>query len=210
LYYTSSLEKNYLEPEKKESGIERRMAANRPDFELPLSSYGTNGENGRISLSVRTSAGGSAPSEFKGYQYETTSEQNFETDMIRGNWETTPVSKLFFSRENIQTIQNSIRKTVFEKSQPKGYVIDDQSVDELKMIMRAMYYQYARNATFDVAGQVTELDQRVVDWSVPHILSAVDHYHYYLQDISHMPVPLSQSVNLSRAGTKSLPQNPYM
>jgi len=210
LYYTSSLEKISSEPEKKESGIERRMAANPPDFELPLSSYGTNGENGRIALSVRTSAGGSAPSEFKGYQYQTTSEQNFETDMIRGNWETTPVSKLFFSRENVQAIQNLIRKTVFEKSQPKGYVIDDQSVDELKMIMRAMYYQYARNATFDVAGQVTELNGRVVQWSVPHIMSAIDHYHYYLNDISHMPVPLAQSVNLSRAGTKSLPQNPYM
>jgi uncharacterized protein YaaN involved in tellurite resistance len=62
----------------------------------------------------------------------------------------------------------------------------------------------------DVAGQVADLNQKVVNWSAPHILSAVDHYYYYLNDISHLPVPLAQPQHLSSAGTKSLPMNPFM
>ena len=111
--------------------------------------------------------------------------------MLRGNWESSPLSESFFSGKNIQIIQNAIRREVYEKSQPKGYVIDDQSVDELKIIMRAIYYQYSKNLPTDVPGQVVELNQKVIDWSAPHILSAVDHYHYYIQDISHMPIPVS-------------------
>ena len=117
---------------------------------------------------------------------------------------------MYFSKENVDVIQNAIRKQVFERSQPKGYVIDNQSVDELKMIMRAIFYTYSRNLPFDIQGQVNELNGRVVEWSVPHILSAVDHYYYYLNDISHLPVPLQQPQNLSRAGTRTKPFVSFM
>jgi hypothetical protein len=186
------------------------MPLQTPGFELPLTSYGSDGQNGRISLAPQTSAGGLAPSEFPGYNHQTTAEPSFEQDMLRGNFESTPVSKSFFSNKNITIIQNSIRRSVFEKSQPKGYVIDEQSVDELKMIMRATFYTYSRNLPTNIEGQVSDLNDRVVQWAVPHILSAVEHYQYYLNDITHLPVPMAQSVNLSRAGTKSLPQNPFM
>ena len=186
------------------------MSVKQPDFELPLTTYSRNGQNGRVNIDSKSSAGGSAPSEFPGYKYQTTSEQNFETDMLRGNWETTPVSKIFFSAENMRLIQNGIRRDVYNKSQPKGYLIDKQSVEELKIIMRAIYLQYARNLPKDFPGQIDDLNTKVIDWSVPHILSAVDHYVYYIQDISHLPVPLAQPPNLSRAGTRSLPQNPFM
>jgi hypothetical protein len=83
-------------------------------------------------------------------------------------------------------------------------------MDELAIIMRTMYLQYAQNLPYDIAGQIMDLNEKVVNWSAPHILSAVDHYNYYLNDISHMPVPLAQPQHLSRAGTKSLPMNPFM
>ncbi len=73
-----------------------------------------------------------------------------------------------------------------------------------------MYYQYARNLPVDIAAQVADLNQKVIEWSVPHILSAVDHYYYYLNDISHMPVPMQMPQSMSSAGTKTLPLNPYM
>jgi hypothetical protein len=183
----------------------------KPDFELPLTNpYGMNGQNGRVIFTDRQSAGGPAPENFPGYGYEKTAEKGFEADMIRGNWETNPVSSGFFSPENTKIIQNAIRRDVYEKSQPKGYIIDDQSVDELKIIMRALYLQYGRNAPFDIQGQINELNRKVLDWSIPHILSAVDHYHYYINDISHMPVPLAREMNLSSAGTKSMPLNNFV
>lgn len=182
-----------------------------PDFMLPQAyPVALGGQNGRVNLIERSSAGGEAPQNFPGYQYQTTAEKGFETDMLRGNWETNPVSQSFFSPLNIKTLQNAIRRYVYEKSQPKGYVIDDQSVDELKIIMRAIYYQYARNLPFDIQKQVSDLNEYVVNWSGPHILSAVDHYYYYLNDISHMPVPLQQPQSLSSAGTKSLPFNNFV
>jgi hypothetical protein len=135
---------------------------------------------------------------------------SFATDALRGNWEVTELAKAYFSIDNARVIQNGIRKAVYEKSGPRQYVIDDQSMDELTIIMRTMYLQYAQNLPHDIAGQVLDLNEKVMNWSVPHILSAVDHYNYYLNDISHMPVPLARSVHLSSAGTKTLPLNPFM
>jgi hypothetical protein len=166
------------------------------------------GMNGRVNLSAPPGAGGHA--EVPGFAYRTQTEQTFATDALRGNWEVTELSRAFFSESNAKSIQNAIRRAVYDKSGPKKYVIDDQSADELTIIMRTMYLQYAQNLPRDIAGQVQDLNEKVLNWSVPHILSAVDHYQYYLDDISHMPVPLARSVSLSSAGTKSLPFNPFM
>lgn len=166
------------------------------------------GMNGRVNLSAIPGAGGHA--EVPGFSHRTQTEQSFATDALRGNWEVTQLAKAFFSQENVQVLQNAIRRAVYEKSGPKKYVIDDQSADEMTIIMRTMYLQYAQNLPNNITGQVNDLNEKVLNWSVPHILSAVDHYHYYLKDISHMPVPMARSVSLSSAGTKSLPFNPFM
>ena len=54
-------------------------------------------------------------------------------------------------------------------------------------------------------GQIKELNELVVKWSAPRIVSEIDHYQYYLNDISHLPVPLEKPLNMSSAGTRSLP-----
>ena len=167
-----------------------------------------NGMNGRVNLSAPAGSGGH--SEVPGFTHRTQTEEKFDADALRGNWEKNALSSAFFSKENMKAIQNAIRRAVYDKSGPKKYVIDDQSADELTIIMRTMFLQYAQNLPYDIAGQVNELNEKVLNWSVPHILSAVDHYNYYLNDISHMPVPLSRSVHLSSAGTKSLPLNPFV
>ena len=174
-------------------------------FDLPYTSNAPAGQNGRVAL-----ASVESPVTVPGFETDTAVERDFQTDMLRGNWEKSGVSGLFFSAENMERIQNSIRKEVFERSQPKGYVIDKQSVDEIKIIMRAIYLQYARNLPQNIQGQVEDLNKKVLDWSVPHILSAVDHYYFYLNDISHLPIPLAHMQHLSRAGTKSLPANPFI
>lgn len=176
------------------------------NFELPYT-MNRAGQNGRV---VFTDTDEPNPVVLPGFLPDTSVERDFQNDALRGNWEKSPVSEKFFSGENVERLQNQIRKEVFERSAPKNYVIDKQSVEELKIIMRAIYLQYARNLPNDVAAQVADLNKKVCDWSVPHILSAVDHYHFYLNDISHMPVPLPHMQHLSRAGTKSLPAQPFM
>ena len=95
------------------------------------------GMNGRVNLAAPPSAGGHA--EVPGFSYRTSAERSFATDALRGNWEVTDLAKQFFSDTNLQTINNGIRRIVYEKSGSKKYVIDDQSADELTIIMRTMY-----------------------------------------------------------------------
>ena len=164
--------------------------------------------NGRINIShpsYATALGdGRKANAFPGFEFQQSVEKNFQADMLRGTWERSPVSDAFFSQENVAAVQAGIRRYVYDKSHPKGYVIDDQSADELKIIMRAMYYQYAKNNPKDISGQVSELNQLVINWSGPHILSAVDHYVYYLKDIDTLPIPLSHPVHLTSAGSRTL------
>jgi hypothetical protein len=180
-----------------------------PEFELPYTAYGHGGQNGRVNLSAPTGASNSV-AKLQGFQHPTQTEVNFSGDMLRGNWEHTALSDAYFSRINAQRIQKEITSEVYRRSGPKKYQIDDQDVDELKMIMRGMYYQYAKNQPTNVQAQVLELNERVLAWSVPHILSAVDHYIYYLKDIDTLPVPMAQPMHLSSAGTRTKTLKPFM
>ena len=172
-----------------------------PDFQLPYTAYGYEGQNGRVNLSKINGA----PVPDSGFNYPQKTEKSFAGDMLRGNWDHTPLSDSFFTRTNTEVIQAEIKKEVYRMSGPKKYVIDDQDVDELKMVMRAMYLQYAKNNPFNIEGQISELNQFIVKWSAPRIMSEIEAYNYYLNDISHLPVPLPQPMSMSSAGTKSLP-----
>jgi hypothetical protein len=176
-----------------------------PEFELPYTRQGLGGQNGRVNLAATPSATGTSVPDSAGFSYPKQTEVSFSGDMLRGNWEHTPLSDQFFTRTNVHQIQDSIKKEVYRMSGPKKFVIDEQDVDELKMIMRAMYLQYAKNNEFDVEGQIKELNDLVIKWCAPRIMSEIDQYSYYLNDISHLPVPLEKPLNMSSAGTKSLP-----
>ena len=150
--------------------------------------------NGRVNLFGGENAPSSLAGTPSGLTYQTETEVQFHQDMLRGNWEQNDLSKTFFSQTNMKIIQTALRKEVYEKSQPKGYVIDDQSTHEMKMIMRAIYYQYARNSPNDIQGQIEDLNRRVLNWSVPHVLSAVEHHMYYLKDINTLPIRPTSAV----------------
>jgi hypothetical protein len=181
-----------------------------PDFKLPYTTYAVGGQNGRVNLNAEPSATGAPVPDSAGFSYPKQTEKSFAGDMLRGNWDHTALSDAFFTRKNAGVIQQEIRKEVYRMSGPKKYMIDDQDVDELKMVMRAMYLQYAKNNPFNIEGQINELNQLVIKWSAPRIMSEIEAYNYYLNDISHLPIPLQQPISMSSAGTKSLPFQPMM
>jgi hypothetical protein len=202
----------YSELRKKTQWGDRMSSAGAPlpDFQLPYTSYAPGGQNGRVNLGAQPSATGTSVPDSAGFSYPKQTEVSFAGDMLRGNWDHTALSDAFFTRRNASIIQAAIKKEVYRMSGPKKYVIDDQDVDELKMIMRAMYLQYAKNNTFNIEGQIQELNDLVIKWAAPRITSEIEHYQYYLDDISHLPVPLPQPMHMSSAGTKSLPFQPQM
>jgi hypothetical protein len=180
-----------------------------PNFEFPYTSYTPNGQNGRVNLEPTLSAGGNIIPDSAGFEYAKESEKEFAADMLRGNWEVNALSKAFFTSSNLDIIQNAIRKEVYDRSGSKKYLIDKQDVNELKVIMKAMFLQYAKNSPYNIPEQVNDLNKLVINWSVPRILSEVDHYHYYLKDISHMPTPMAHPMNMSTSGLKTGPVGPF-
>lgn len=169
------------------------------------------GQNGRVNFTERPSAGGflEAP-QIAGFGHRTSVDANPGQDLLRGNWYETPLSQAFFGPENVRNLQAQIKQAVYEKSGPKQWVIDDQSVDELQIVMRSMFLQYAKHLPTNIPGQVKELNTLVVEWCEPRISSEIGMYQYYLKDISKLPTPLEHPMLMTNAGTKSMPFRKFM
>ncbi len=156
---------------------------------------------GRVNLDTAKTGGNLPPSVF---QYPTAPDSLAHDDLMRGNWSENPISRAFYSLENMKYLQHAIKLGVYQRSGPNKWEIDDQSIDELKIIMRAMYLQYGRNSlTEPVKDQVDELNNIVLEWAIPRIITEIKAHFTYLNDITTMPVPMAPPVSMSSAGTKS-------
>jgi len=129
-------------------------------------------------------------------------------DLVKGTIEKNLLNQTYFSDANVQIIQNRLIYEVYQKSNGK-WRIGPQSAENLLIIMRSMYFQYGKNLDYAIKEQISELNDYVIAFAVPKILSEVDMYETYRKDITTLPVPMSRSVNLSQAGTKSRPLNPF-
>jgi len=155
--------------------------------------------NGRVNFGRD---GPSSAKHLPGFDYRQTTVQSEADDAIRGNVTATPLNQAFFSPANVEIIQNKLRREVYERSKGE-FLIDRQSVDELLIVMRAMYLQYGKNQPDHIKEQITELNQIVADWCVPKIVAECSMHKTYLHDIQNLPVPLSQPVLLTQKGTKT-------
>ncbi len=132
-----------------------------------------------------------------------------QINVISRNLDCTEVSKIFFSIDNIDLLQKGIRNKILNDTDGK-INISRQSDDELKIIMRSIYFQYGKNSKYNIKSQILDLNTRVIEWSVPEIISNIKQSQKYIEDISTMPVPLQMPQSMSSAGTRTLPTNPYM
>jgi hypothetical protein len=110
-----------------------------------------------------------------------------------GQWDETALSTAFFSKENIQIIQNGIRAGVYNKSNGQ-YIIGPQDCDPLKIIMRSVFLQNAANQPDNITGQIQQLNQMVLDYCIFHVYSEAQGYMKYLYDASTLAVPLSTPI----------------
>lgn len=159
-------------------------------------------QNGRVNFTQREPAAPGSNGALPGFGYRTETAASEADDAIRGNVEATPLNRAYFSPANVQIIQNKIRREVYDRSGGE-FLIDPQSVDQLMMVMRAIYLQYCRNMPTQIPEQIEELNQMVADWCVPKILAECSMHKTYLRDIQSLPVPMEHPVKMSMAGTKS-------
>jgi hypothetical protein len=136
--------------------------------------------NGRIDIS-----GPSIEAQFAMYDKIPVNQVTTFRDALNGNWTDTLVSLTFFSTENMQIIQNGLRAKIYEKSNGK-YNIGQQDNDALKIIMRSIYLESAVNLPYNVKEQVTELNNLVYEYCVPKLMSEIRAYLNYKRDASNM------------------------
>lgn len=110
-------------------------------------------------------------------------------EALGGTWETNVLSQVFFSKENVQILQNGLRAGVYKASGDK-YIIAPQNVDTLKIIMRSIYLQYAEHYPDKITEQVERLNKLVLNYAVPTVYNETVGYLKYCQDQSTLVVPL--------------------
>jgi len=124
-----------------------------------------------------------------------------------GLWNETQLSNCFFSKENIQIIQNGIRVGVYTKSNNQ-YIIGSQDYDSLKIIMRSIFLQYAANKKNNITSQIEELNKMVLNYCIESVYGEAQGYIKYLYDASTLVVPISHPV-MANNSDKELVLKPW-
>lgn len=124
-----------------------------------------------------------------------------------GLWNNTQLSDLFFSKNNIQLLQNSIREGVYNKSNGQ-YVIGPQDCDALKIVMRSIFLQYSSNQPDNITKQILELNKMVLNYCIPQVYSEAQGYMQYLVDASTMYTPMAPPI-YTKNNDKELVMKPW-
>jgi hypothetical protein len=116
------------------------------------------------------------------------------------NTRITLLTYLFFSRENITSLQGLLRFYVHKEL---NYIIPDQSYPELLNVMREVFLDYNRHPNMvrddmtihqkvilykQYKNEVARLNDIVVNILIPKIVGNISGYVYYLQDIQKVAV----------------------
>jgi hypothetical protein len=126
---------------------------------------------------------------------------------LEGQWDDSALSNAYFSKENIQIIQNGIRAGVYKQSNNQ-YVVAPQDCDSLKIVMRSIYLQYSANLPGNVSGQIEALNQMVLNFCIQQVYGEAKGYMKYLSDASNMYVPIAHPV-LAKDDDKELVLKPW-
>jgi hypothetical protein len=113
-----------------------------------------------------------------------------------GLWDDTPLSKLFFSKQNMIILQNGIRAGVHRKSNGQ-YTIGLQDCDPLKIVMRSIFLQFSANQDTHITDQIRELNDLVLKYAVHQVYSEAQGYIKYLYDASNMYTPIAPPIMAS-------------
>ena len=119
-------------------------------------------------------------------------------EALTGTWESSTLSDLYFSAENIQILQNAIRAGVYKMSGNK-YVVAPPNIDTLKIIMRSTYIQYAEQDLERIKEEIQRLNKIVLDYSIPATYNESVGYLKYREDQSTLVMPMDLPVKYDRA-----------
>jgi hypothetical protein len=117
-------------------------------------------------------------------------------EAIKGDLECNILAKVFFSQENIQYLQDKMRVGVLEMSK-NTIAVPEQNVNNLKIIMRKVYFQYA-NHRDDTKSEITKLDELILKSIIPEVYNAAVSYKKFQRDVSKLPTPMERAKPVDR------------
>jgi hypothetical protein len=119
-------------------------------------------------------------------------------EAITGLQEDNLLAKVYFSAGNIQILQNGLRAGVYQMSNKK-IVIPPQNIDNLKIIMRSMYLQYAKHTIGqNITDEVEKLNNYVLDYAVKSVYGEAQGYLNYCRDQSTLAMPFEHPKQVDR------------
>lgn len=124
-------------------------------------------------------------------------------EALNGQQEKSVVSIVFFSKENITHLMKEIQYRVYKKSNGRFHIAYPDE-DNLKMIMRGIYFQTAHRLMGDDKEKIRQLDELVIDDAVPAIMSEAQAYIRYRHDVSTLAVPLDHPTLVTEKGKAPL------
>jgi hypothetical protein len=140
--------------------------------------------------------------QFSLYDVRSTLDSNDTRQELIGHMHSeTPLNKTFFSQANIDLLQSKIQQQVSQMSGGK-FLIDKQSDDDLKLIMRSYYLMFGRNNPATISSDLQDLNARVIGYSAAKVYSEVDFYMFYRKDIENFASPIANPMNVHVYGTR--------
>jgi hypothetical protein len=111
-------------------------------------------------------------------------------------YDISPLEDAFFSDENIDLINKQLILGVYKKTN-KQVKIPNQSKEKLIIIMRYIYLEYAKHLPYNITDQIRDLNCQVVGQILPDIITNVNQYINYLEEIKYprQLIPLPNNVN---------------
>ena len=104
----------------------------------------------------------------------------------------------FFSEENIDLINKQLILNVFKKTNGE-FKISPQKYEDLIIVMRYTFIEYARHLPYDITNQIRELNSIVIGQILPNIITQITQRKEYLRVINEprelLPLPISESMS---------------
>lgn len=154
----------------------------------PNSSNSSNSTNGRVNI-----LGPNIDFRFQMSDKIPVNDNTSFREALTGNWTSNQLSDAFFSSQNVNLLQNGIKRGVYDKSNSK-IVIDKQDADQLGIVMRSIFLQNSANMATNITEQILSLNKLVLDYCINQVYGEAQGYLKYRQDASTMYTPMNRPV----------------
>ena len=122
------------------------------------------------------------------------------------NTQHTKISKIFFDCENIENLQNTMKNNVYKITKK---IIGNQSKEHLLNIMLYVFREYSYNLDDHLQEQLSELNLRVLEITIPMILDGIQQRMNYIKDASNLYIPMEHSKSTTIKGENPIVFNGF-